>query len=61
MTQMRNLTCCSYVLLIVDRRNITGRHRPGNAGVSSQNVATTNTESLLTATDGVFTTPDVGT
>jgi hypothetical protein len=29
--QMRDLTCCSYVSLIVDRRNITGRHRPGNA------------------------------
>jgi hypothetical protein len=30
-TQMRDLTCCSYVSLIVDTRNITGRHRPGNA------------------------------
>jgi len=33
-TQMRDLTCCSYVSLIVDTRNITGRHRPGNAWAS---------------------------
>jgi hypothetical protein len=29
--QMRESTCSSYVLLIVDRRNITGRHQTGNA------------------------------
>jgi hypothetical protein len=29
--QMRDLTCCSYISLIVDTRNITGRHRSGNA------------------------------
>ena len=28
---MRESTCSSYVLLIVDRRNITGRHQTGNA------------------------------
>ncbi len=29
-TQMRNLTCCSYVVLIVDTRNITVGPQPGN-------------------------------
>lgn len=28
---MRDLTCGSYASLIVDTRNITGRHRTGNA------------------------------
>jgi hypothetical protein len=29
--EMRDLTWCSYASLIVDTRNITGRHLPGNA------------------------------
>jgi len=34
-TQMRDLTCGSYVSLIVDTRNITGRHPTGNAWSSA--------------------------
>lgn len=33
MVRIRKPTCCSYELLIVDSRNITGRHPPGNARV----------------------------
>jgi len=34
--QMRVLTACSYALLIVDTRNITGWHPGGNAYVHSE-------------------------
>jgi hypothetical protein len=46
-TEMRDLTLCSYVSLIVDRRNITGRHRPGNAWASSPPNPPLGTGSLL--------------
>jgi hypothetical protein len=46
-TQMRNLTCCSYVSLIVNTRNITGRHPPGNARISTSEVAAAPAGSLL--------------
>jgi hypothetical protein len=44
---MRNLTCCSYVSLIVDTRNITGRGPPGNAWVLLSSAATAGVTSLL--------------
>jgi hypothetical protein len=45
--QMRDLTCCSYVSLIVDTRNITGRHRTGNAWASWARIPPLNSGSLL--------------
>jgi hypothetical protein len=45
--QMRDLTCCSYVSLIVDTRNITGRHRSGNAWTPRRKLAHSNIASLL--------------
>src|ERR1700720_3314265 len=45
-TEMRNLTRRSYVSLIVDTRNITGRHRPGNAWASSPPIPPPDTGSL---------------
>ena len=45
--QMRDLTCCSYVSLIVDRRNITGRHRTGNAWASWARIPPLTNGSLL--------------
>ena len=45
--QMRDLTCCSYVSLIVDTRNITGRHRPGNAWVGLPKVTKLRIAGLL--------------
>ena len=44
---IRNLTWCSYVLLIVDSRNITGRHPPGNAYALSLGAVSVVESSLL--------------
>ena len=44
--QMRDLTHFSYASLIVDRRNITGRHPPGNAEASESPRVVASGESL---------------
>ena len=44
---IRNPTWCSYVLLIVDSRNITGRHPPGNAYALSLGAVSVVESSLL--------------
>ena len=44
---IRNPTWCSYVLLIVDSRNITGRHPPGNAYALSLGAVSVVEASLL--------------
>src|SRR3954467_1362059 len=46
-TQMRDLTCCSYVSLIVDTRNITGGHPPGNAWATSAPIPPADAGSVL--------------
>ena len=51
--QMRDLTCCSYVSLIVDTRNITGRHRPGNAWATLAPIPPLDSGSLLKGGGGV--------
>src|ERR1700741_3278475 len=50
---MRDLTCSSYVSLIVDRRNITGRHRPGNAWATLAPIPPLDSGSLLDGVGGV--------
>ena len=50
---MRDLTCCSYVSLIVDTRNITGRHRPGNAWATFAPIWPLDSGSLLKGVSGV--------
>src|ERR1700694_915556 len=45
-SEMRDFTYSSYASLIVDRRNITGRHPPGNAEASEGPRVSSNEESL---------------
>jgi hypothetical protein len=45
--RIRDLTGCSYVSLIVARRNITGRHPPGNAEASPAGQASPTDKTLL--------------
>ncbi len=49
---IRNPTWCSYVLLIVDSRNITGRHPPGNAYALSLGAVSVGESSLLPRRQG---------
>src|SRR6478735_9265959 len=57
---MRESTCSSYVLLIVDRRNITGRHPTGNAkGSVSECLSTTGTSLLRLPCPAVLGAADV--
>src|SRR5215813_2765424 len=51
--EMRDLTCSSYVSLIVDTRNITGRHRPGNAWATLAPIPPLDSGSLLKGVGGV--------
>jgi hypothetical protein len=53
---MRDLTCSSYIPLIVDTRNITGRHPPGNACTSSSQAPLTKLEGLLDTSERVIAT-----
>ena len=50
---MRDLTCSSYVSLIVDTRNITGRHRHGNAWATLAPIPPLGSGSLLKGVGGV--------
>lgn len=47
-TPIRNLTHCSYALLIVDTRNITAGHRGGNASRAGRGSLRSLDQNLLT-------------
>lgn len=50
-TEIRQITCCSYVSLIVDTRNITGRHSTGNASTYEQACIRSIDQNLLAASE----------